>query len=84
MASNPDTIVATITAFDATTGVGTAGTVRWPDGVAGTYAATADSFGVAGYAVTRVVGGTTTTFTQPTMTRDSSGRVTSRPALTVT
>jgi hypothetical protein len=83
LAASPDALIASLTTFDDTTGVPTAGTVRWPDGAGGTYTATPDAFGVASYVVTHVLGGVTTTFTQPTLTRDSSGRVTSRPAITV-
>jgi hypothetical protein len=83
LAGNPDVLIATVSAFDSDTGVATAGTVRWPDGATGTYAATTDDFGVAGYVVTHVLGAVTTTYTQPPMTRNSDGAVTVRPAIAV-
>lgn len=80
----PDALIATLTAFDDSTGVATAGTVRWPDGATGTYAATTDDFGVAGYALTHAYAGVTTTYTQPAVTRNNDGAVTVRPAIVVT
>jgi hypothetical protein len=60
------------------------GTVRWPDGAAGAFTITRDAASsVSGYVVTHVLAGTTSTFTQPTITRDANGAVTSRPAITV-
>jgi hypothetical protein len=59
--------------------------VTWPDGVAGVYAGTAStSFpgAVDAYTVTRV-GTPTQTYTQPTVTRDTAGNITNRPAITV-
>ena len=66
-------------------GAATSAGVVWPDGATGTYTGTA-STAVAGavdsYTVTWV-GSTTKTVTQPTVTRNASGAVTTRPAMTV-
>ena len=68
-------------------GAATAATATWPDGATGAYTALVVSSSFAGavdsYSVTHVVGGVTTTYTQPTLTRDSTGAVTNRPAMTV-
>lgn len=60
--------------------------VEWPDGAAGVLTilsrqATTDA--VTSYKVTRVDGGVTTTYTQPTITRNSSGAATLVPQITV-
>lgn len=61
--------------------------VVWPDGTTGTYTATTVSTAHPGavdaYTVTWA-GPTTRTVTQPAVTRNSSGAVTNRPAMTVT
>ena len=60
-------------------------TVTWPDGTTGAYAGTASTNfpgAVDSYTVTWA-GATTKTVTQAAVTRDSSGAVTVRPALTV-
>lgn len=61
----------------------TSGPVIWPDGTAGMYTATIDaSYNVpSSYTVTY---GSTVTVTQPTVTRNSDGYITVRPALTIT
>lgn len=66
-------------------GAPTSATVAWPDGVAGVYSGTAStSFpgAVDAYTITRV-GTPTTTYTQPMVTRNGSGAITNRPAITV-
>lgn len=78
-----------VTATRNTAGGLTGGTVKWPDGATGTLTTTlstdpASLNAVNGFVVTHVLGGTTTTFTQPTMTRDSTtGAVTAQPELVV-
>lgn len=77
-------IVGAITrnADDAATSAG----VVWPDGATGLYTATVLSSdhpgAVDAYTVTKVVGSVTTTYTQPTVTRNANGAVTNRPAIT--
>ena len=67
----------------------TGGTVVWPDGATGTLTTTlstdsASLNAVNGFVLTHVLDGTTTTFTQPTMTRDATtGAVTEQPELVV-
>ncbi|MEU3476407.1 hypothetical protein [Rhodococcus sp. NPDC006774] len=67
----------------------TGGTLRWPDGATGvitTTLSTADASlnAINAYALTHVLAGVTTTYTQPTMTRDATtGAVTAQPALVV-
>ena len=66
-------------------GVATAAQVMWPDGVAGVYSATPSvqwPGATNSYTITRV-GTPTITFTQPVVTRNSDGVVTTRPAITV-
>lgn len=59
----------------------------WPDGATGDYTATQISTAFPGavdaYTCTHVLGGVTTTYTQPAVTRDSSGAVINKPAMTV-
>lgn len=69
-------------------GAATAATATWPDGATGAYTALVLSSAFPGavdsYSVTHVLAGVTTTYTQPTMTRDpATGAVTVRPAITV-
>jgi hypothetical protein len=62
-----------------------ASAVRWPDGTTGNYTATADASWpgtIASYAVT-YGSPVTLTFTQPTVTRDGTGTVTTTPAIVV-
>lgn len=85
LAANPDQIaVGTITR--ASSGAATSFGVVWPDGATGTFTGT-ESTGFPGaidsYTVTHVLSGVTTTYTQPALTRDSSGAVTARPAIVV-
>ena len=78
-----------VTATRNTAGGLTGGTVKWPDGATGNLTTTlstdpASLNAVNGFVVTHVLGGTTTTFTQPTMTRDATtGAVTAQPELVV-
>lgn len=82
--ANPDSLITgsiTRDSNDAATGAN----VVWPDGTAGVYAGTASSGtpgAVDAYTIT-YVGSTTKTVTQPAMTRNTNGAVTTRPALTV-
>jgi hypothetical protein len=79
-AANPDVLVfGTLTRNG--NGVVTSATVTWPDGVTGTYTATVD--GTYGTVVSYVITYGSTTYTQPTMTLDANGFVTTRPAITV-
>ncbi len=64
----------------------TSASVVWPDGATGTYTGTAStSFPdrVDSYTITHVLQGTTTTYTQSAVTRNSVGEITNRPAITV-
>jgi len=81
-----DMAVGTIT-YNAS-GAPTGHSVEWPDGATGVYAGTASTTfpgSIDTYTVTHVLSGTTTTtYTQPTVTRDATtGQVTARPAVTV-
>lgn len=86
-AAIPDALIRatalTRNADGALTGAG----VIWPDGTTGTYAGTASTTvpgAVDTYTITYAPsGGTTKTVTQPTVTRDNTGAVTNRPAMTV-
>lgn len=67
-------------------GAPTSATVEWPDGVAGVYSGTASATfpgSIDAYTVTRT-GSPTVTYTQPAVTRNASGHITNRPAITVT
>lgn len=65
----------------------TAASLAWPDGATGAYTATTVSTAFPGavdaYTVTHVKSGTTKTYTQPAVTRNSNGAITVRPALVV-
>jgi len=66
-------------------GAPTASSVLWPDGVTGTYAGTASATwpgAVDSYTIT-YGSPVTKTYTQPTVTRNSSGAITTRPTITV-
>lgn len=86
MAAVPDMLLTGAITRDAN-GAVTAATVTWPDGATGTYSGTASTAfpgAVDRYTITHVLNGVTTTYTQPTVTRDSTtGAVTNRPAITV-
>lgn len=67
-------------------GAATSASVVWPDGVVGVYSGTASTTfpgAVDAYTITRV-DTPTKTFTQPAVTRNASGYVTNRPAITIT
>jgi hypothetical protein len=81
-AASPDVLVFGTITRDSN-GAATSATVTWPDGTTGAYTGTASaSFPGAVDSYTITYG--TLTYTQPTVTRDSTGAVTSRPAITVT
>ncbi len=66
-------------------GVPTSATVKWPDGTAGVFAGTASATwpgALDAYTIT-YAGTPTKTYTQPTVTRNGSGFITNRPAITV-
>jgi len=85
-ARNPDQLFDGVISQDAN-GAPISAAVIWPDGVSGTYTAdtVSPSFlpAVDVYHVTRVVGGVTTTYTQPLVTRDGAGRIVNLPAIVV-
>lgn len=64
------------------------GTIVWPDGATGVFTATELSTAFPGavdaYTVTYVSGDLNYTVTQPAVTRNASGSVTSQPAITIT
>lgn len=65
-------------------GVATTATVKWPDGSAGTFTTTTKNstwFCVDAYTITH--SDSSKTVTQSTVTRNSAGEVTTKPALTV-
>ena len=84
-AKNPDEIAVgaiTRSANGAATGFG----VVWDDGATGVFVGTESTTApgaIDSYTVTHVLGGVTTTYTQPALTRNASGAVTARPAMTV-
>lgn len=83
-AKNPDQIVAGALTY--TSGLLSSAVVEWPDGKAGVLTITARQAvtnAVLSYTITHVNGGTTLTYTQPTITRDSSGYATTIPQITV-
>jgi len=84
-AMNLDDIITGTITRDAN-GAATSAGVLWPDGTTGTYTATTLSStflgAVDGYTVT-YGSPTRLTFTQPAVTRNASGAVTNRPAMTV-
>ena len=67
-------------------GVPTSASVKWPDGTVGVYSGTASGTWLGAldaYTIT-YAGTPTKTYTQPAVTRDASGFITNRPAITVT
>lgn len=65
-------------------GIATSAVVKWPDGSEGAFTATtinATHFAIDAYTITHTASGKTVT--QATVTRDNSGAVTAKPALTV-
>jgi hypothetical protein len=82
IAALPDLLVTGAITRDAD-GAAISAAVVWPDGTSGTYTGTPSSTwpgAVDSYVVT-YLGTSTETFTQPTMTRGSTGLVTNRPAI---
>lgn len=85
-AMSPDLLIVGMIVRDAS-GAVTSAPVVWPDGKVGTYTATTVSTAFPGAvdAYTITYGSpVTATYTQPACTRDPSGAVTIRPAMTVT
>ncbi|OZD03901.1 hypothetical protein CH275_16045 [Rhodococcus sp. 06-235-1A] len=84
-AKNPDEIaVGAITR--SANGAATGFSVVWDDGATGVFVGTESTTtpgAIDSYTVTHVLGGVTTTYTQPALTRNASGAVTARPAMTV-
>lgn len=68
-------------------GAATTASLVWPDGDLGVFTATVFNATFPGavdaYTVTKIHNAVTTTYTQPTVTRDSTGAVINRPAITV-
>jgi len=64
-------------------GAATAAAILWPDGITGTYAGTASAT-FAGAVDSYTLTHGTTTYTQPTVTRDAAGNITNQPAITIT
>lgn len=86
IAGNPDELIfGTITRN--ASGTATSAPVVWPDGSPGTYTATTLSATFPGavdaYTITKVTSGVTLTYTQALISRDATGAVTTRPAITV-
>jgi hypothetical protein len=82
LAQTPDLIISGTINRDAN-GVVTTANVTWPDTASGTYTTLSNDSttgAVNSYSVTKG----STTYTQPTMTRNSLGAVTNRPAIVVT
>ena len=73
--------------YNGTYGTCTAAPVVWPDGILGVYTVTTLNTTTApgavdAYTIT-YLGTTTVTYTQPAVTRNASGQITNRPAITV-
>lgn len=86
LAASPETLTLSAAVYDALTGALLSATVTWPDGTTGTFTGTpsADLPGALdGWTIT-YGSPVIRTYTQPTVTRNSSGDVTARPAVTVT
>ncbi|MGW8936900.1 hypothetical protein, partial [Gordonia terrae] len=83
LARTPDSLIAGAVTRNSD-GVVTSAPVLWPDGTPGTYTTTAIHTSGAVNAYTITYGSPVTKiFTQPTITRDSSGAATNVPAVTV-
>lgn len=83
-AKNPDQLVAGAITY--TSGLLSSAVVEWPDGKPGVLTIDSRQSGtdaVTAFHVTHVDGATTLTYTQPTITRDSSGNATTVPQITV-
>lgn len=84
LAKNPDLLIAGNITRDPSSGAITTADVTWPDGTAGTFTVTATDTSGAVNAYTITYGSPATrTYTQPAITRDSSGAATNVPAITV-
>jgi hypothetical protein len=84
LARNPESLFAGSVEPDGN-GAPISAVVEWPDGVPGVFSGSpSPDFPGAldGWTVTRV-GAPTVTFTQPTVTRNGSGHITSRPPMTI-
>lgn len=85
LAANPDNLIVGSIMRDSN-GAATSAPVVWPDGTVGTYTADTVSSAFPGavdaYHIT-YGSPATKTYTQPAVTRDASGAVTARPAVTV-
>lgn len=84
IARNPEALFAGAVQYD-TNGAPTSAVVKWPGGYDGTYSGTASvNFpgSISAYTITRIIDGTTETYTQPAVTRDSvTGNITNRPPI---
>lgn len=83
-AKNPDNLV--VGSLTYSSGLLSTAAVVWPDGATGTLTITsrqASTNAVTAYTITRVTTSGTQTYTQPTITRDSSGNATTVPQITV-
>lgn len=87
LARDPESLFAGAVTYDGN-GAPISAVVKWPDGIDGTYAGTASvNFpgAVSAYTITRVLNGSTVTYTQPAITRDpTTGNVTNRPPIVIT
>lgn len=85
LAANPDQLaVGAITR--SASGAATGFSVAWPDGATGAFTGTESTTfpgAIDTYAITHVLEGVTITYTQPALTRDTTGAVTARPAIVV-
>lgn len=84
LAAVPEALFAGSVTVDAN-GVPTSANVKWPDGTVGVYSGTASGTWLGAldaYTIT-YAGTPTKTYTQPAVTRDASGFITNRPAITV-
>lgn len=85
LARDPDGLITGAITRDAN-GAITSASASWPDGATGTFTGTPSTVSpgaVDAYTITHTLSGTTTTYTQPAMTRNAAGAVTNRPAITV-
>lgn len=84
--SDPWPLLTSVTYHATYTYAPASATINWPDGGTGTYTTTGydTTHGEpAAWTMTYALGAISKTVTQTTITRDASGRVTTRPALTV-
>lgn len=85
LAYDPDALLVGTQTRDAN-GALTSAAATWPGGAAGTFTGTPSTTFpglVDAYTITHVLGGVTTTYTQPAVTRNAAGAITNRPAITV-